>query len=81
MLNTVCPLCGTQHSRLVAVTPDFGRLVRCASCRLLYRDPLPAEGVRRHYDDVYRQDTVSDHIDRRRRELFRGFLAEVRPFG
>jgi SAM-dependent methyltransferase len=81
MMNTLCPLCGTPPGTLVALTPDFGRLVRCASCALLYKDPLPTEGIRRHYDDVYRRDTVSEHIDQRRRELFRGFLADIRPFG
>jgi SAM-dependent methyltransferase len=81
MTQTVCPLCATLHGTRLAVTPDLGRLVRCRSCGLLYRDPLPADDVRRHYDDIYRQDSVSEHIDRRRRELFRGFLAVVRPFG
>ncbi len=81
MIDTPCPLCGTRHSAPLAVTADRGRLVRCTSCGLLYRDPLPAEDVRRHYDDVYRHDALSDHIDERRRALFRGFLADVRPCG
>jgi SAM-dependent methyltransferase len=81
MTETACPLCGTQRSTPVAVTPDLGRVVRCTSCSLLHTDPLPAEDVRRHYDDVYRHDAVSDHIDERRRALFRGFLADVRSFG
>jgi SAM-dependent methyltransferase len=80
-MGTPCPLCATPAPTPMTVMPDAGRLVRCARCGLLYRDPLPAEGVRRHYDDVYRQDAVSEHIDRRRRELFRGFLDDVRPFG
>jgi SAM-dependent methyltransferase len=79
-MTNACPLCGTRRSRRVAVTAD-GRLVRCVGCSLLYRDPLPIEGIRRHYDEVYRHDTMSDHIDQRRRDLFRGFLTEVRPFG
>ena len=80
MTDTECPLCRSERSRRVAITPDF-RMVRCAQCRLLYKDPRPVEGVRRHYDDVYGHDLVSEHIDRRRRSLFRDFLAVVRPFG
>jgi SAM-dependent methyltransferase len=78
--DTGCPLCRSQRSRRVAITPGF-RVVRCARCRLLYKDPRPDEGVRRHYEDVYRRDLVSEHIDLRRRSLFRGFLSEIRPFG
>jgi SAM-dependent methyltransferase len=77
-----CPLCGGERCRQVAVmAAGCGRLVRCASCGLLYQDPVPDESIRRHYDDVYHQDTISDHIDQGRRSLFRRFLAEVRPFG
>ena len=80
MTHAGCPLCRSGRSRLVAITPDV-RVVRCARCGLLYTDPPPAEDVRRHYDDVYRHDLVSEQIDRGRRSLFRGFLSEVRPFG
>ena len=80
MTDASCPLCAALRHRSVATTREF-RLVRCASCGLLYKDPPRAEGIRRHYDDVYRQDTVSDHIDQRRRDLFRRFLSEVRPRG
>jgi SAM-dependent methyltransferase len=81
MMAMACPLCGALRTRPVAVSPGFGRVVRCTSCTLLYTDPALAEGVSRHYEDVYRQDTVSEHIDQRRRDLFRSFLSEVRPFG
>ncbi len=81
MTDTTCPLCGSSAGAVLAAQSDLGRLVRCASCGLLYKDPLPAEDVGRHYDDVYRYDVLSERIDQRRRELFRGFLAEVRPFG
>lgn len=81
MTDTMCPLCGSSAGARLAATPDPGRLVRCSSCGLLYKDPLPAEDVGRHYDDVYRHDVLSERIDQRRRELFRGFLAHVRPFG
>jgi SAM-dependent methyltransferase len=79
-MDTGCPLCRSPRNRQLAVTPSF-RLLRCAQCGLLYKNPLPEEGVRHHYEDVYRHDHVADHIDRRRRALFRGFLSEVRPFG
>lgn len=75
-----CPLCLSVCSTRVAQTRG-GRLVRCQHCRLLYTDPPPAEGVLRHYEDVYGQDIVRDHIDRRRRALFESFLGEVPPFG
>lgn len=81
MMATFCPLCGAADGTRVVVTADVSRLVRCVRCRLLYKDPLPAERIRRHYEDVYRHDTVSEYIDQRRRDLFRGFLTEVRPFG
>ena len=81
MTGTMCPLCGSSTGARLAARPDFGRLVRCASCGLLYKDPLPAEDVSRHYEEVYRYDALSERIDQRRRELFRGFLAHVRPFG
>lgn len=80
MKGAGCPLCRAQSGTPVAATPDL-RLLRCRRCRLLYRDPLPADLVRRHYEDVYAQDAASEHIDRRRRALFEGFLREVRPFG
>jgi SAM-dependent methyltransferase len=75
-----CPLCRSTGRAPVARAQGF-QLVRCRRCRLLYQDPLPAEGVRRHYEDVYGHDTVSERIDQRRRGLFEGFLDEVRPFG
>lgn len=80
MTRVACPLCGSERHALVAAADD-SRLVRCRPCGLLYKDPLPAEGVRRHYEDVYVQDAVSAHIDRRRRALFEHFLVDVRPFG
>jgi SAM-dependent methyltransferase len=80
MTATGCPLCRSMRRRRIAATPSF-RLLRCAQCGLLYKDPPPAEGVRRHYEDVYRHDDVSEHIDQRRRALFRAFLADVRPLG
>jgi SAM-dependent methyltransferase len=80
MRPDACPLCGTRRGTRLVLAAD-APLVRCPSCHLLYRDPLPAEDVHSHYDDVYHQGALSDHIDRRRRELFRGFLAEVPPFG
>ena len=43
MTDTMCPLCGSSAGARLAATPDFGRLVRCSSCGLLYKDPLPAE--------------------------------------
>lgn len=81
MIATSCPLCGARDGARVAVTVDVARLVRCAQCGLFYKDPLLAEGIRRHYEDLYRHDTASEHIDQRRRDLFRGFLTEVPPFG
>lgn len=81
MTAASCPLCGAADGARLAGTADLGRVVRCARCGLLYKDPLPADGIRRHYEDVYGHDTVSEHIDLRRRDLFRGFLTEVPPFG
>jgi SAM-dependent methyltransferase len=77
---TACPLCGSGRAAVVAAsaTPP---LVRCRPCGLLYKDPLPAEFIRRHYDDVYTHDEVSSHIDRHRRALFERFLVAVPPFG
>jgi SAM-dependent methyltransferase len=80
MTATSCPLCGARDDPS-AVTASLDRLVRCVTCGLLYKDPLPADGIRRHYEDVYLHDTVSEHIDQRRRRLFHAYLTEVRPFG
>jgi 2-polyprenyl-3-methyl-5-hydroxy-6-metoxy-1,4-benzoquinol methylase len=68
-----CPLCGSGLSTPVLVA-DGERLVRCRHCRLLYQDPRPVEAVRQHYDNLYDNDSGSDHLDERRRALFRGFL-------
>jgi SAM-dependent methyltransferase len=79
-MSDACPLCCGAHHVRVAVSAS-ARLVRCRACGLLYSDPLPAERVRTHYEDVYAHDALSEHIDRRRRALFAGFLQQVRPFG
>jgi SAM-dependent methyltransferase len=79
-MDAGCPLCQSDCQVPVASTTSF-RLVRCRQCGLLYKDPLPAEFVQRHYEDVYAHDAVSEHIDRRRRALFESFLEVVRPFG
>jgi SAM-dependent methyltransferase len=78
--DTGCPLCGSTGAAPVATVATV-RLVRCRACGLLYKDPLPEEFVRRHYEDVYAQDEVHERIDRGRRALFEGFLRDVRPFG
>jgi SAM-dependent methyltransferase len=79
-MGTACPLCGSRRSTTLVATAS-PRVVRCRSCTLLFQDPLPAEDIQRHYDDVYRHEEVRGHIDERRRTLFRGFLAQVPPFG
>jgi SAM-dependent methyltransferase len=75
-----CPLCGGTRRRDVVDSGDW-RLVRCLLCGLYYRNPLPAEKVRHHYDWVYENDFTSDHIDDRRRSVFAGFLADFPPRG
>jgi SAM-dependent methyltransferase len=75
-----CPLCGYATSAHVLVA-DGVRLVRCRHCALLYQDPRPAEEVRQHYDNLYDNDSGTDHIDERRRALFRGFLDRWPPQG
>jgi len=75
-----CPLCGSDQSTTVLVA-DGERLVRCRHCFLLYQDPRPADAVREHYDSLYDNDSGTDHIDERRRALFRGFLDRWPPRG
>jgi SAM-dependent methyltransferase len=53
--------------------------VRCLACGLYYRNPPPAEVLRRHYETIYEDDSTSDYIDERRRTIFAPFLSEVRP--
>jgi SAM-dependent methyltransferase len=57
------------------------RLVRCLACGLYYRDPPPAEVLRRHYETIYEDDTTSEYIDERRRAVFAAFLKDTRPRG
>jgi 2-polyprenyl-3-methyl-5-hydroxy-6-metoxy-1,4-benzoquinol methylase len=75
-----CPLCGYGVSTHVFVS-DGERLVRCGHCGLLYQDPQPAAAVRHHYDSLYEDTTGFDHIDVRRRALFRAFLERWPPQG
>ena len=80
MTETSCPLCDAPRRREVVTTGEW-RLVRCLTCGLYYRDPPPAEVVRRHYENVYEHDATSDYIDERRRAVFARFLADFRPRG
>jgi len=75
-----CPLCGAPRRRDVVSTAEW-RLVRCLACGLYYRNPPPAEVLRRHYETIYEDDSTSDYIDERRRAVFAGFLRDVPPRG
>jgi SAM-dependent methyltransferase len=75
-----CALCGAAPHRDV-VASDGWRLVRCLACGLYYRNPPPAEVLRRHYETVYEDDSTSDYIDQRRRVIFTPFLTGFRPHG
>lgn len=55
--------------------------MRCLVCGLYYRNPPPAEVLRRHYDTIYEDDSTSDYIDERRRALFASFLEDFPPCG
>ena len=78
MTDAGCPLCGAPRRRDVVTTGEW-RLVRCLACGLYYRNPPPAEVLRRHYETIYKDDSTSDYIDQRRRTIFAPFLAEFRP--
>lgn len=76
MTAPACPLCGERRHREIVVS-DGWRLLRCHACGLYFRDPVPSEVMRRHYDTVYDDDGGSDHIDERRRALFSAFLDAI----
>ena len=76
----MCPLCAAVRRRDVVSTRDWC-LVRCLACGLYYRNPLPSENVRDHYDTIYEDDSTSGHIDERRRAVFATFLRTFPPRG
>jgi len=76
----MCPLCAAARRRIVVSTRDWC-LVRCLACGLYYRNPLPSENVRDHYDTIYEDDSTSGHIDERRRAVFATFLRTFPPRG
>lgn len=80
MTDAGCPLCGAPRRRDVVSTGEW-RLVRCLGCGLYYRNPPPAEVLRRHYETIYEDDSTSDYIDERRRAVFAPFLKDFRPRG
>ncbi len=80
MTGAGCPLCGGPRRRDVVTTGEW-RLVRCLDCGLYYRNPPPAEVLRRHYETIYEDDSTSDYIDERRRAVFSTFLKDSQPRG
>jgi SAM-dependent methyltransferase len=73
-----CPLCAARCHRRILGGDDW-HLLRCRACGLYFRDPVPSETMRRHYDTVYDDDDTSEHIDERRRTLFSAFLDGFPP--
>ena len=80
MTRTGCPLCTEPRRREIVAAAEW-QLVRCLACGLYYRDPRPAERLRRHYDNIYEDDASSDYIDERRRAVFAAFLERFEPRG
>jgi 2-polyprenyl-3-methyl-5-hydroxy-6-metoxy-1,4-benzoquinol methylase len=78
--TATCPLCSAPCRRDVVSARDWS-LARCLACGLYYRNPPPAEKMRRHYENVYEDDLTSDHIDERRRAVFATFLETFAPRG
>jgi 2-polyprenyl-3-methyl-5-hydroxy-6-metoxy-1,4-benzoquinol methylase len=64
-----CPACGAPGAQLVANTSGI-RLVRCASCTLVYSNPQPVEAVRTRYLEEYDLAAHFDRSGERKRVLF-----------